>query len=517
MIHDNHSTERYTRASRPVRTRARERGSSLILLSYLMTTVLLPMIGLAIDGSICWWMKTKLSSAVDASALAAARSLSLAASESQLQTEAQTVGTQYFNVNFPAGVMGVTISTVNSQTSPLVTVVDTNAQVITVTVQAVVKVPVYFLRILGYTSVTLGDVATSTRRNTNVMFVLDRSYSMVQAGVCSAVASNSQQFINSFVEGRDTVGLVSFQSTANLDYAPATTFKTAINNLLGQMQCTGYTTTAEALYKAYQALISLNQPNALNVIVMFTDGIPDSFVGNFPIKTYADTRYDSFNYSTYEEVPPTTCVPPSNMTITAAPTLTGVVTDTSGQPGTTGYTGGIYPDTPTAISYQSPYIVPASVITASGCNFYNYTNYPTYSVTVRQDIAYLPATDVYSNALYGTATAYKPLDYYASGGPYANLPRIDTPNSVMNAASNAANSEANTIRNSGYFIYTMGLGGTQYQPIDSDLLMRIANDPSLPSSEYNSSQPAGRYIPVNAAGIAQAFSQVESLMLHLSQ
>jgi Flp pilus assembly protein TadG len=203
MIDDSPSLKHCTRAALPVKARSGERGSALILLSFLLTTVMIPMIGLGIDGSICWWMKTKLSSAVDASALAAARNLNLASSSSQLQSTGQTIGSQYFSANFPAGVMGTTISTVQGQTSPLVTVVDTNAQVITVTARAVIKVPMYFLRILGYSSVSLGDVGQSTRRNTNVMFVLDRSYSMVQAGVCSQVASASEQFINDFVEGRD--------------------------------------------------------------------------------------------------------------------------------------------------------------------------------------------------------------------------------------------------------------------------------------------------------------------------
>jgi uncharacterized Tic20 family protein len=43
-----------------------ERGSTLILFSFLLSSLLIPIIGLAIDGSIIWWMKTKLSSAVDA-------------------------------------------------------------------------------------------------------------------------------------------------------------------------------------------------------------------------------------------------------------------------------------------------------------------------------------------------------------------------------------------------------------------------------------------------------------------
>jgi Flp pilus assembly protein TadG len=506
----NPMAERYTRGGAAIRGKAGERGATLILFSFMLTSVLIPIIGLAIDGSICWWMKTKLSSAVDAAALAAARSLSLASSASQLQSTGATVGTQYFNANFPAGVMGTTLSKIGGQTSPVITVVDTNAQVITVTVQAVIQVPMYFLRIFGYKSVTLGDAGQSTRRNTNIIFVLDRSYSMQQAGVCSQVASNAEAFINTFVEGRDTLGLITFQTTANVDYAPSTTFKTATTNLLNTMVCTGYTSTAEALSLAWQEIQTINQPAALNLIFLLTDGQPDSFAAQFPIKTYADTRYDPINTSTYEETPPSGClaaVSASNAT------LTGVLTDALGSPDATGYTAGIFADVGTAINYSSPYILPTSTISAAGCAFPNSSNYPTYTAYARMDLAYLPALDLHNNAL----TGYKTLDYYPAGSPYAGQPRIDTPVSVMNAATNAAANMANTIRSNGIYIYTVGLGGTPEQAIDSDFLMRVANDPLLPASEFNPNQPVGHFAYANASSLASVLAAVASQILHLSQ
>ena len=202
---------------------------------------------------------------------------------------------------------------------------------------------------------------------------------------------------------------------------------------------------------------------------------------------------------------------PCQSTTTLGP---AVFFDADGAPDATGYTAGLFPDTPTAISYSSPYIAPASTISAPGCSFTNssYGSYPTPTGTVRQDIAYMPAKDYYNNAL----TGYKPVNTY-SGGPYAGQLRVDTPVDVMNAAINAAWNQANTIRSSGIYIYTIGLGGTPEQQLDPDFLMRVANDPTLPSSEYNSGQPTGLFVYATAGTLGQAFQQIASEILHLSK
>ncbi len=73
--------------------------------------------------------------------------------------------------------------------------------------------------------------------------------------------------------------------------------------------------------------------------------------------------------------------------------------------------------------------------------------------------------------------------------------RIDTPESIMHAALNAADNQALAIRQDTTYnpvIYTIGLGGTAYQSIDADFLERIANDPR--ASSYNSTLPRGVYI-----------------------
>lgn len=517
----------------PCRSRPRERGATVILFSFMVVTVMAPLIGFAIDGSICYWMKTKLSSSVDSAALAAARSLSLASSSSALQSQGASTATEYFDANFQPGTMGTSLPSVTQaspcadNSNPCTTVALTSAQVITVTVQATITVPLYFLRIIGHSSANLSDTGQSVRRSANVMLVLDRSYSMVEAGACSTLVSSAQNFVNYFVDGRDTLGLVTFQVTANYDYALTTSFKSgspSLNSKLSNLVCTGYTNTDEALNLAYTKLSALNQPSALNVIVLFTDGQPDSITAQFTVKNFiegANMRYN-WDYPTVSNFPGPLCTKcgtylnSSPISGCTASTLTGVMVDADGAPYTTGFTAGIFQDSPILINqYTSGYIppIPSGTISASGSCAFNNTSaypYPNAPYSVREDIAYLPATDIWNNSF----TGYKTLTPYPGNSSYN---RIDTPQNIMYAATNSAWNQGTIIRNGGIYIYTIGLGGTAEQQIDTDFLMRLANDPTLPSSEYNSSQPTGLFIYATAGSLGQAFAQIASEILHLSQ
>ncbi len=493
-----------------------ERGASLLLFTFLTTFVLLPIVGLAIDGSIVYWMKARLSAAVDAAALATARGLSVGQNLSAQTTNAVATGDSYFNANFPPGIMGTSVQ--NSGGEPSITIAAGNLNTLVATVNASVSVPLYFLRIVGFKTATLAATGTATRRVTNVVLVIDRSYSMQEAGACGTMIASAQNFVNDFVDGRDTLGLITFQATANLDFAPTLYFKSSTPNLtsvLGTAVCTGYTTTASALNLAYQEIKAINEPLALNVIVLFTDGNADSFVATFPstnIKSVVDTRYDWLNNPANQVSTPVSSCNPSD-------TLTGVILDVDGSPDPTGYTSGLYSTASEPINWSSPYFppVPASVIsTDTNCSFASTTtySYPTNSFAVRTDLAYLPATDAYGNLL----TGFKPLDYYPSGNPYSGKPRVDTPESIMNAALNAADAQATTIRDDAVYnpiIYTIGLGGTPYQSIDADFLERVANDPR--ASNYDSSRAAGEFIYCTASGLASAFQQIASQILRLSK
>ena len=78
--------------------RINQRGSSVILFTMLSILLLIPLLGLAVDASVMYLMKAKLSSAVDAAAIATARSLNLSTSPTQ-QGPAEIVGKTFFYAN----------------------------------------------------------------------------------------------------------------------------------------------------------------------------------------------------------------------------------------------------------------------------------------------------------------------------------------------------------------------------------------------------------------------------------
>ena len=64
------------------------------------------MIGLAVDSGTMYVIKGRLSSAVDAAALAAGRSVNLANTVAAASAAATATATQFFNANFPNGYLG---------------------------------------------------------------------------------------------------------------------------------------------------------------------------------------------------------------------------------------------------------------------------------------------------------------------------------------------------------------------------------------------------------------------------
>lgn len=478
----------------PSTSRKSERGATLILLTFMIATVVIPLVGLAIDGSIAYWLKGKLSASVDAAALAAGRSLSVGQTQPQQLASATQAAQQYFAANFQPGTMGTVV--VGGQ--PTVSVTPIGLHLRSVTVQATATAPLYFMPILGFNTATVAATGESTRRDANIVLIIDRSGSMSSAGACGTMIASAQNFVNDFVDGRDQLGLVSFQTTASVDYPATLKFKSnspSLNSVLGTTDCIGSTSTAQALQLAYDQIKNvIKQPGALNVIVLFTDGQPNSFVGNFAIKKVTDTRYGWQATSTLTSTPPSTCNPPVP--------VTGVLV--SNNPVATGQTSGLYDPGPVANDVQS-----TKIVSSPGCVF------PGNTDKVRLDLAALPAADVYGNSTAG----YKPNDPVPAGNPpYTGLSRIDAPISVVNAALNAADNQARTIRTDPIYtpiIYTIGLGGTPFQVIDSDFLERVANDPR--ASSYNSKQPTGLFIYANASTLGSAFAQIASQILRLSK
>ena len=334
------------------------------------------------------------------------------------------MGLQYFLANFPTGVMGTTVfgGTSGTANGPTITIV-APSNYITVTVSAQVNAPLYFLRMLHLTSGVIAASSQTTRRNANVILVLDRSGSMTSHNSCGPLIQDVQNFANQFIDGRDQLGLVTFSTAAEVDYAPTLYFKSGtptLNSVIANLDCVGATSSEQGLSLGYQQIVSaINQPGALNVIVFFTDGGANAVYAAYPVKTLADisnSRYDSQNYNTPRAYPASPC--------TTTGTLNGVLTEVSDSLTLTGYTAGVL-DVAAAKAYgiSGGSGTPAA-ISSPGCSFDQ--NGWSGAMDVRADAAYIPATDVDGNSTSGTG--YKPPDLYTSG-PYTGYIRTDSPRS----------------------------------------------------------------------------------------
>jgi Mg-chelatase subunit ChlD len=495
--------------------KARQRGATLLMVTFVATFLLIPIIGTCIDGAVLYWVKARLSAAVDASALATARSLNVGQTVAAQECNATQLGANYFNANFPAGVMRTTlVGTQDLSTCPgntRIVINETAVHMRTVTVTVSVTVPTFFMRILGFNNSTVAATGQAARRDSNIMLVLDRSNSMNNSsGSCSALAADALTFVNQFVEGRDQVGLVTFQTGANVDFEPSLTFKSALTTKLNSMRCGGDTSTAQGLHLAYDRIKNtINQPGALNVILLFTDGQPNTIYSDkFEIKTSADNRYSTSNNSQIVSMPKSSC--------TGSGLLTGAIADYSVETAldiyglnATGDTAALFSAPAIAISSYSNSLSPAS---SSGCSFNSDVQFG------RQDIAGIPTTDSNGNL---TDSGYIPL-YHFTSGPYLGLIRPDEPRNVRWAAFNATDSQALKIRNDSTYttqIYTIGLSGNETMAINQDFMKRLANDPTVPAaSNYDSTKPQGMFILAsNNAEMAQAFQQIASQILRLSQ
>jgi Flp pilus assembly protein TadG len=434
------------------KTRRAERGMAVVATT-IMLVILIPVVGLAIDVTLLYVDKARLQGAVDGAALAGAEGLSRGSNDAAQQTSAKQAAAEYVFLNYPTTFFFTNSITVNQSTD--ITINESVANQRTVSVTGHANVPTLFMSWLNFTSTNVNASATVTRRDVNVMFVMDRSGSLAFSGMA-----------------------------------------TIINNVT----CTGATSSAQALWQAYQALAGLAQPSALNVIVFFTDGQPTGVTALLPLT-------------------------PASSCISNGP-FTGVFTvgfETSSPFSPVG-TGGVFDYN----AQVQPITVDNNIISGSegnpaGCAFAN--NWDNNWGNAYQDIAGIPTTDIWGNNL---NTGYQSVTL-ASG--LVTIPSNSTGAlNVINASTNAADNAASRIRTaaspntngvtgltalSNILILTIGLGNSNY-PANGDLLERIANDPR--GSSYNSAYPTGLYVSApTTADLATAFAAVASEILRLAK
>jgi len=442
--------------------------------------VIIPIVGLAIDASVAYTIKAKLSAAVDSGALAGARSLNVGMDLASQTSSAQSTAVNFVNANFPAGYFSSTNRTVT------VTVAESSYRTRTVAVLASVSAPTYFLRILGIGSTTIRAQGVASRRDVNMVLVLDRSSSM--GGVMASMLSAARAFVQMFAEGRDNVGLMVFGGSSVVAFpnpspsGPASNFKSAspnVDTLVSQTVNGGNTGTAQVLWLAYQELVKRNEPGALNLIVFFTDGLPNGLVAEFNDSNSSKNLLKTSSTCTYKKV--------------ANRPMIGFVSQKSGF-AKTGTTSGVKKLDGSTVSHVDEGPITTN---SNGCA------YKSNEDNVRQDVAKMPTADYYGNL----TTGYTTVD----------LSKIDSPAEIGHASLNAADNAVQRIRQDttlGVVIYTIGYNGGSEKP-DETWMKRISNDPS--SSGYDSSVPAGLYVAApTTAELSGAFAKIASEILRLA-
>jgi Flp pilus assembly protein TadG len=458
-----------------MRNRRNQRGAAL-LATGLALIVIVPAIGLGIDAATLYAVRLRLSQGVDAAVLAGARSLSSGASVNSQQANATAMATKYFYANFPTGFFGTT----NCALSVSVTQNDAT-RVRSVAITATVNAPLYFMGILSQQSPPVQISGTATRRDVNVMLVLDRSGSMVSGNAIGPLQTAATAFVDEFASGRDNVGLITFGGGTFLAYPPSVNFKSdspSVQTLIGQVVGGGATNTAQALWLAYQQLVALNEPGALNAIVLFTDGRPTAFTADFrplltPASTCTSLASSKLGFLTYTVDQNQNPVAPYGIVKAFNSSITDVSDSTPAPNG-------------------------------SGCA---YAQSPTRSfANVALDFTAIPALDYWGNS---TNDGYQPV----------NLSAIGDPAQIGAASTNAADSAASRIRADTQFqpiILTIGLGGNPGYPPDQTFMQRISNDPG--SAFYTTTEPAGLYVfSPSTAQLQGAFLRIASEILRLAQ
>jgi Flp pilus assembly protein TadG len=552
--------------------RKNERGAILIL-GIVSLVMIVPLSGLAIDVGYLYASKSRLQSAVDGSALAAARSLNLGADTTSQAATAQQNAKNWFYANFPNG------NWATSGTTFSASVYDdsVNPRLRHVDVTATTQAPTFFMKWLGKNAATVVSKGFASRRDVVAMLVLDRSGSMCNPGsqpcttayACGSMRTAAKIFVGQFAPNRDYVGMVTFADGTYVHSAPTQNFRTVLGytdnsgsgtGAIDTVQCGGGTNMAQGMSIGYNELYKKALPGALNVLVLETDGIPNALTLNWWDGTAAGIT--NLGYSNG-------CKDKNNQSKGGSGWGSSSVTrrwlndddgdgsteaadsDGSGYSMNTGGTGfmanvpigpiGVLQSSDTTTSFNAltkPFhnnateasnYYSSSVIT--GCKFAS-----AYSRDDVSDFSWIPPTDAFGNSLKPTLNPY-----YSSVTMNGTRVKFDSTMSSTDKWTNFRHGATNATDNAAYraranttlpaTVMVIGLGGqsTTASP-DYTLMQRMANDTqgdpsglyppcaSNASCVHYNTQFSGSFVYApDTSRLGTAFLKIASQVLRLSR
>jgi len=288
----------------------RGRRGSIFVMVTLAIPVIIGLVGLAIDGTICYIVQVELSASVDGAALGTGRML---ANINQNNNLAQSIANDFLTANFRIGQGGVWGAKFNG--TPTITA-DTISVTKTVYVNASVSIPLLFMRMFQQNSALISASGTATRRDARVILVIDRSGSMDtpysgNPAVLPALKTYATTFTQSFTENADELGLVVYSNSGVVAYpsynatnkysqnltggscpgfcGPDTNFQDGTSNdmvhQIANIQGQNDTNMGDGLALAYIELQKAHERDLAqnagvdtrdNYVVLFTDGVPNA-------------------------------------------------------------------------------------------------------------------------------------------------------------------------------------------------------------------------------------------------
>jgi Mg-chelatase subunit ChlD len=243
----------------------RNRRGAVLVFVTVGAFVLLGLSGLALDGGLAYLTRAKLSRAVDAGSLAAARTLRQG--QKNAETEAYAV----------AAANGVTLGGATELSLEF----GINAKLQqTVLMTAHRTIPLLFSRVLGFKEMRIGAVAEATVPPIDMVLVVDRSGSMEAQKAWVPLQNAVKDFVRLFDDDIDQMGMTSFQIRANDEVLLGHNFKGGVTSGISGMNSAGDTNTGEGLRLGFEQFKLPNvRPGAAKVVVFFTDGRPTAFRG----------------------------------------------------------------------------------------------------------------------------------------------------------------------------------------------------------------------------------------------
>ncbi|HME43475.1 MAG TPA: vWA domain-containing protein [Syntrophorhabdales bacterium] len=264
---------------------ANQKGAVLILFALLLL-VLIGFVALAMEAGRWYMIRAELSKSVDAAALAGAKNIS------NPYVNPLTLAQEFGQANFPTGYAGTPAT--GTGAAAFTASQPANHQIqVTGSVMALA----YLARLFGVNQVTTSTSGVAKMNQVEIMLVLDRSGSMAgqpESDLKNAAITFLQFFTDT--QATDKVGLISFATSVTVAFPLSNNFVTPMTAAINAMTAVGATNTEDAIAQASGPSGFTNQtgiPGNQRVqqfLILFTDGNPTAFRGTFKNN---NTNYDA--------------------------------------------------------------------------------------------------------------------------------------------------------------------------------------------------------------------------------